>query len=295
MSAQSAIDDAARATYRRDGIVHLPGAFADWVAPLVAAIDRVIVRSTEPGYDPQRSLRWAPQNDLRVMGAAGGVEVGGTMGLNMVPHDPVLERWVAESPAAQIVAELTGSQRMRYWQDAVFIKRGDRADDGTPWHNDYCTWPFKGEQLPILWIALTDVGPADAPLLTVRGSHTDPWRYYSPMSPPGLPVTDEYHAWDELLARPNAPGSQVDVWTVRAGDALVMHSRLIHASHPRTAGGPGRRVSFSTRWLGDDCTWAPDPYSFRIESLLADPRMVPGAPPPDALFPPVWTGSRRAS
>ncbi len=281
-------------TYRRDGIVHLPGAFADWVGPLLEGIDRVVQLPRDAAYDCDRDIPWAPQNPLRVMGGAGGVEVGGTMALNTVAHDPVFDRWIRESGAAQIVARLTGSTVVRYWQDAVFIKRGDSPDDGTPWHNDYCTWPFAGEKLPILWIALTDVGPDDAPMVTVRGSHAEPWRYYSPMSPPGLPVTDEYHAWDELLAKATAPESIRDVWTVRAGDALVMHSKLIHSSKPRTAKGPGRRVSFSTRWLGDDCTWAPDPYTFPIPKLQRNPLMRPGEPPPAEVFPPVWERAARA-
>lgn len=279
------------ATYRRDGIVHLPGAFADWAGPLLDGIDRVIEKAADPAYPRRRDFSLSPQNPLVVAGASAGVAVGGTMGLYMAPHDPVFERWARDSGAAAITGRLTGSRAMRYWQDAVFIKRGDSGEDGTPWHNDYCTWPWKGEQLPILWIALTDVGPEDAPLVTVRGSHTDPWRYYSPMSPPGLPVTDEYHDWQELLARPAAPGAQLDTWTVRAGDALVMHSKLIHSSQPRRAAGPGRRVSFSTRWLGDDCLWAPDPYTFRIESLDSDPRMRHGAPPPDVLFPTLWSAA----
>ena len=286
------IDPRLQATYRRDGIVHVPGAFdARWVAALRAAIDRVVERSRDPAWPRDREFRWAPQNPLSVSAAKGGVTVGGTMALNVVAHDPLFEAWVRESPAAALVGAVTGSEAVRYWQDAVFIKEGGGAD-GTPWHNDYCTWPFAGERLPILWVALDDVGADDAPLVTVRGSHTDPWRYYSPMSPPGLPVTGEYHAWDELMAKATDPGAMRDVWSVRAGDALVMHSKLIHCSRPRTNPKPGRRMSFSTRWLGDDATWAPDAYTFRIEKLLADPRMIPGRAPPDELFPVVW---RRAA
>jgi hypothetical protein len=303
----SAVDADTLRTYDRDGIVLLRGAFAEWVEPLIGAIDRVVQRSHEPGYALDREFRLSPQNPLHVSGGRGGVTVGGTMALGVIAHDPVFERWILESPAARLIGEVTRSSLVRYWTDAVFIKEGagdgrrtDSGDDAaigdaTPWHNDYCTWPFRGEKLPILWIALTDVGPDDAPLLTVRGTHRDPWRYYSPMSPRGLAVTHEYHAWEELLAKPHAPDAQIDAWTVRAGDALIMHSKLIHASKPRMNRAPGRRVSFSTRWLGDDAVWAPDPYTFRIERLLADPRMRHGAAPPDALFPPVWTAPRKAA
>ena len=275
--------------YERDGIVHLRGAFDPrWVAALTAAIDRVIDRAADPQYPRDRDFAPAPQNPLIVAGGRGGVDVGGTMALNVVAHDPVFADWIWNSPAPQIVAKLTRSRRVRFWQDAVFIKSGG-AEDGTPWHNDYCTWPFAGEQLPILWIALTDVGADDAPLVTVRGSHLDPHRYYSPMSPPGLAISDEYHAWDELLAKAQSPASIRDVWTVRAGDALLMHSKIIHSSQPRKATVPGRRLAFSTRWLGDDAVWAPDPYTFPIEKLLRDPLMKAGSAPPESLFPVIWS------
>lgn len=276
--------------YERDGIVHLPGVFSDWADPLLGALDRVIERSQQPGYQLDRDFRYAPQNPLSVSLAKGGVVVGGTMALAVIAHDPVFEDWVRRSPAAELAARITGSTLMRYWTDACFVKQGG-GEDGTPWHNDYCTWPFAGEKLPILWIALSDVGPDDAPLVTVRGSHREPWRYYSPMSPPGLPVTADYHPWDELLAKATSPDSIRDTWCVAKGDALLMHAKTIHSSLPRRASTPGRRVSFSTRWLGDDCTWAPDPYTFPIEKLLRDPRMRPGQPPPRELFPPVWSAA----
>ena len=281
-----------RTTYENDGIVHLPGAFAGhWTHELLAAIDRVIAKSLDPSYRREADFALAPQNPLTVSSGSGGVEVGGMMALNVVAHDPVFAQWIWRSPAAQMVGELTGSRFVRYWQDAVFIKRGG-GDDGTPWHNDYCTWPFAGEQLPILWVALSDIGADDAPLVTVRGSHKDPWRYYSPMSRPGLPVTEQYHAWDELMAKATAPDAPRDVWCMAAGDALLLHSKLIHSSLARRSAAAGRRVSFSTRWLGEDAIWAPDDYTFAIERLLRDPLMKPGSPPPETLFPIVWSSPK---
>ena len=284
------LDPRLKQTYERDGIVHLPGAFRDWADKLLAALDRVIEKGQDPAYPLDREFRAAPQNPLSVSQVKGGVVIGGTMALSVVAHDAVFEDWIYHSPAAELVGRITGSRVVRYWTDACFIKNGG-AEDGTPWHNDYCTWPFAGEKLPILWIALSDVGPEDAPLVTVRGSHTDPWRYYSPMSPPGLQANEQYHPWDELLARATSPDSQRDTWCVAKGDALLMHSKIMHSSLPRRSTKPGRRVSFSTRWLGEDAIWAPDPYTFPIERLLRDPLMKAGSPPPSELFPPIWSMS----
>ena len=53
--------------YERDGVVHLPGAFADWADRLVGALDRVIAKSREPGYLLDRDFPLAPQNPLSVL------------------------------------------------------------------------------------------------------------------------------------------------------------------------------------------------------------------------------------
>jgi hypothetical protein len=45
---------------------------------------------------------------------------------------------------------------------------------------------------------------------------------------------------------------------------------------------------FSTRWLGDDAIWNPDPFTFQLVPLARHPAMRAGAPPPDELFPVVW-------
>ena len=110
-----------RETYERDGIVHLPGAFADWADRLVEALDRVIAKSREPGYLLDRDFPLAPQNPLSVSEAKGGVVVGGTMALAVIAHDPVFEDWIRDSPAAELAARITGSSLMRYWTDACFV------------------------------------------------------------------------------------------------------------------------------------------------------------------------------
>lgn len=265
--------------YRQDGIVLIEQAFDHtWVERITRAIDRILVSgiSSAPPIGSQDSLR------------VDHTSTGGTMILNLVGHAPEVIDWIEHSPAAELAARICGSSRVRFWQDATFVKAGTEADGGTPWHNDYSTWPFWGEQLPILWMALSDVTVDDAPLITLRGSHTDPHRYYSWMSPPGLPTTEQYHDWSELLAKATAPGAEHQVWTVKAGDCLLMHPKIIHSSAPRKATAPGRRISFSTRWLGDDAIWAPDAYTFLPAPLAAHPSMRHGAAPPDELFPVVW-------
>ena len=77
------------------------------------------------------------------------------------------------SPAPEIAAALMGSDRVRFYYDQLFIK-----DPGTPaptpWHNDLPFWPFRGNDLISLWIALTPVSRETSGVQYVAGSHR--WR-----------------------------------------------------------------------------------------------------------------------
>ncbi|MEZ5459959.1 MAG: phytanoyl-CoA dioxygenase family protein [Steroidobacteraceae bacterium] len=269
------------ATYQRDGAVRLPGAFASWVAPLRDAVLEVIETARRSGL-PARATHLNPATVIEDFG-------GGAMALNIFPHHPEFARWLACSPAAQMTAAIMQSTRSRFWVDASFLKDQPAASDGTPWHNDTCTWPFWGRQMTILWIALSDVDPGNAPLTTVRGSHAGDGRYYSTFFPQDQPPPPGYRPWSELLAQAEAPDADIQVWTLRPGDCLFMHPNTIHGSRPRTARQGEPRLAFSTRWLGDDVVWKPDALTARMTSALNDhPAMVFGAAPPDALLPAQW-------
>ena len=279
-----AVTSAHRASYERDGIVRIEGAFSGrWVEDLTAAFDRVVAKAADPNYE-RRALGSPGLRSLDlVRDKFGDLLVQGAMA-----HDPVFQEWLTDSPAAQLCAEIAGSNTMRFWTDAAFQKDTSGDTNGTPWHNDYCTWPFWGEQLPILWLALTDVGIEDAPLQTLLGSHDEPHRYYSWLSPKGLETSAMYHPWQELLDKVAVPGAPIKTWTMKAGDCLLMHSKIIHSSLPRTTTRPGRRLALSTRWLGDDAVWAPDAYTPMGEYLTRESDMVHGCAPSSRLFPVLW-------
>ena len=270
-------------TYRRDGIVKIERAFSpQWVQELTAAFDRVLEAAGKPNSGA--SVQLSGRASLKVVRDS----FGDLMVIGLPAHDPTFQRWIETSPAAQICAELTGSSTMRFWIDASFQKDTTSDTNGTPWHNDYCTWPFWGEQLPILWMALTDVGPDDAPLRTLLGSHRDLHRYYSWLSPAGLECNAMYHPWQELLDKVAAPGAKIATWEVKAGDCLVMHPKMIHSSLPRTTAQPGRRLSFSTRWLGDDAIFAPDAFTPSGDMVGGRCDMIVNAPPSNEAFPVIW-------
>lgn len=272
------------AAYERDGTVLVPGAFADWVDPLTSSVMAVIDGQRSGDITPDGALSGF-QNLLNVVENFGG----GAMALNIVPYNDGFSEWLNTSAAAEMTAAIMRSQKSRFWVDATFLKEEGAASEGTPWHNDTCTWPFWGRQMTILWIALTDVGPDNGPLITVRGTHQGDGRYYSTFFPQDQTPPPGYRPWQDLMDQAEGPNAEIQTWTMKRGDCLFMHPTTIHGSEPRTAETGAPRMAFSTRWLGDDAVWKPDPLTERMtERLNAHPGMTFNAPPPDDVIPPQW-------
>jgi ectoine hydroxylase-related dioxygenase (phytanoyl-CoA dioxygenase family) len=269
--------------YREVGCTHVEGVFgAAWVDRLRGAIDR-IEATFDRGETPTLIAEPPAQNPPSIhRTGAGGVQLR-----NCMYADRALLDWLTDSPAAETVGRLMQATSVRFWMDATFIKTGDDAESATPWHNDVCTFPFTGEHLPSLWVALTDVARDNAPMMTLAGSNRDPHRYHSPLSRQDV-MLDGYRPWQELLDRTADRQADIRVWEAKAGDVLLIHPKTIHASLPRAAGLPGKRIAFTTRWIGSDVVWAPDALSASIPRLSENPMMVVGQPPPESLFPILW-------
>lgn len=269
--------------YAAEGCTRVKGVFdRDWVERLRTAIER-IEAVFERGETPALIAEPPAQNPPSVHRTGGG----GVQLRNCMFADRTLLDWLSQSPAAETVGLLMGASAVRFWMDATFIKTGDDPDSATPWHNDVCTFPFMGEHLPSFWVALTDVGRDNAPLITLAGSNRDAHRYHSPFSRQDVTLPG-YRPWDELLARTRAADADIRVWEAEAGDILLIHPKTIHASLPRAAGLPGKRIALTTRWIGSDVLWAPDALSASIPRLSDNPAMVVGEPPPESLFPVLW-------
>ncbi len=268
--------------YRAEGCTHVADAFGDWVGPLTAAVDRVLAAFA--GGAPPPLIADARTQNPPTLHRTG---TGGIQLRNCLMADAAFVDWLRASPAAALVGALTGATATRFWMDATFVKTGSDPQAATPWHNDGCTFAFAGEQLPSLWIALTDVAEDNAPLLTLAGSNRDAFRYHSPLSRQDVTLPGT-RPWSDLEARVAAPEADIRVWPVAAGDMLLIHPRTIHASRPRTATATGRRVAFTTRWIGSDAVWAPDALSASIPKLSENPSMVVGEAPPEAVFPVLW-------
>ena len=269
--------------YAAEGCTRVEGVFdVAWVERLRDALDRIEATFAR-GETPDLVADPPTQNPPSVHRTGnGGVQLR-----NCMYADQVLLGWLTTSPAAETVGTLMEAASVRFWMDATFIKSGDAPDSATPWHNDVCTFPFTGEHLPSFWVALTDVARDNAPMLTLAGSNRDPHRYHSPLSRQDVTLPG-YRPWHELLDRVVDTGADIRTWEAKAGDILLIHPKTIHASLPRAAGLPGKRIAFTTRWIGSDVVWAPDALSASIPRLSENPAMVVGQAPSEELFPILW-------
>ncbi len=268
-------------SYRRDGAVCVPGAFKDyWADTLVSRFEKIL----SDGADAHPGVYIRNEGDGRI-GFAFACRA-----------DKVYQQWAWESGAAELVAKVIESSTARLWFDALFYKDGIEPRTATPWHHDITSFSFKGNMIPSLWIALTDVDEDSAPLVTLPGSHLEQeFQYRPPPSDPNIPLPPKHIERDDLEKRVEGMTEGLQQWTVNKGDAVILHPWLVHGSLPhRKENSP--RLGFSTRWLGDDTVFAPTGLS-EPDSLLQayDEPIKHGESPRGDAFPQIFPPSKRGA
>jgi len=280
----SKVTQAHRDQYHEDGCVKIEGVFDQhWIEMVTRGIDRII-DTYEAGKQPQKVTHDSCQAPFFIDGENGTYRI-----LHVAAYAEEIQDWIKNSPAAEVLADVMGADSLRYWLDGTFAKVGTAPDTATPWHNDECTYPLTGVQSASLWMALTDVEADNAPLLTLKGSNKDPHRYHSTFSPQDVERPPQFRPWSELQERVSAPDAPIQSWPAKAGDVLVIHPKTIHGSAPRTGTAGGRRLAFSSRWIGDDIRYAPNPLSLDLALKEGGQKPVVGQPLPQDSFPITWT------
>jgi len=264
---QQTIDD-----YARDGVVLIEQPFSrDWIDALLTEFQNILSESAagSTAYPVRRN-----KGALNVQ--------------NVVLRNALFRRWAIESPVAQIVATVIQSKTVRFYFDNFFCKEGDDPEQATPIHHDVAAFGFKGTQLPSFWLALSDVGMDNAPLVAYLGSQQDTSvMYRSILQKPGLPLLPGYREHDAIEDYITRGAFERKVFPAAKGDVIVLNPYTIHASLPRAAGMRGMRIGFSSRWLGDDVRWVPSVYC-EVEASSHPYEIAEGGAPPQDLFPVVW-------
>lgn len=221
--------------YRQDGIVILRGLFVDWIEPLRAGVERLMGDPSplERTYRPQDGsapffqdfCNWRRIAEFRA--------------------------FVHESPAAALAARLMGSRTARFFHDHVLVKEPGTSV-ATPWHQDQPYYCVDGRQSVSFWVALDPVSRETVPEY-VAGSHR--WgKDFRPTRFDGSPLyaQDDFETLPDIEAQRTA--LRIVAEAMQPGDALAFHFRTVHGAPANRS--TERRRGFSTRWVGDDATYA---------------------------------------
>lgn len=267
-TAFSECSDEAVAAYERTGAICLRGLISpDWLAVLAEGVERNL---REPG---PFAKRYTPAG-------APGLFFGDYCNWRQIPE---YQRFLFDSPAAEMAGKLMRSRRVNLFHEHVLVKEPGTLER-TPWHQDQPYYCVDGEQICSIWLPLDPVPQETCPEF-VAGSHRwgewyTPRRFVDnqdhPSSEPGfraVPDVDADRSRYELLS-----------WDLQPGDCIVFHALTLHGAPGNEL--PHRRRAFVSRWTGEDAR-------FVLRAGFMSPPPPADAPPPggpmdSAAFPRVW-------
>ena len=224
-------------TYQRDGVVFVPGLFADHVDALRDGIE---TNMAEPG--PYAS-------DNKKEGQT-GLFFDDYCNWTRIPQ---FRDVIQASPAAQVAADLMQSETVQMFHDHVLVKEPGTSM-ATPWHQDGPYYFVEGQQTVSFWSPLDPV--KEATLRCVAGSH----RWEKEVLPTRW-VSEEGFFADEgqymPIPDPDAEGMKVVEFEMKPGDAVAFNYKILHGARGNTS--DSRRRAFSLRLVGDDARYVERP------------------------------------
>jgi ectoine hydroxylase-related dioxygenase (phytanoyl-CoA dioxygenase family) len=229
---QSQVDE-----FQHHGVVLLKGVFGDWIELLREGID---INMSAPG----------PWGREYLDTDQAGRFFGDYCNWNRIEQ---YRRFMFDSPAAAMAADLMQSDSVRIFHEHVLVKEPG-TNKITPWHHDQPYYCVDGRQVCSMWIPLDPVGIETCPEF-IAGSHQ--WgRMFLPRKFSGV---DYDHTDATLESIPDIDNNRSDYdirsWSLEPGDAIAFHFLTIHGA-PSNLSATNRRRGFAVRWLGDDTVYA---------------------------------------
>lgn len=237
------ITEEAISTFRTDGVVLVRGALAaEWLMLLEMGLARVLA---DAGMEKHRFFADTEGEFLETV--------------RNFDRSFEVQRLLYDSPLADMMGQLMGSEQVWYYSDEFFIKDAGGCER-TPWHQDTPYFPVAGQQLASAWISL-DALPAEECLEFIAGSHLETmYDGFSPAQPDdpsvgyygeGLPVLPDIQAHREDF--------DIRAWDLNPGDVIFSSPSVIHGGGPTRV--DGRRRALALRCYGEDVVFATRPPS----------------------------------
>lgn len=222
-------------TYQRDGVVLLPGLFAQHVDTLRRGVARNI---DSPGP-------YASENHKA---GETGRFFDDYCNWERIPefvdvvHDPAI---------AAAAGALMGSERVQMFHDHVLVKEPGTSM-ATPWHSDGPYYFVQGQQTVSFWVPLDPV--AQASLRCVAGSH----HWEKDVLPTRWTSETAFFEGDYMpIPDPEAEGMAIREWSMAPGDAVAFNFRTLHGARGNQT--DSRRRAFSLRLVGEDARYVARP------------------------------------
>jgi ectoine hydroxylase-related dioxygenase (phytanoyl-CoA dioxygenase family) len=228
--------------YRRDGVICVRNALhPEWLMLLEMGLERIMA---DPGQ----------QKHLFYQGEAGEfVET-----IRNFDVAPEIRRLIYDSPIADMIGKLIGSENIWLYSDEFFVKEGGTCER-TPWHQDLPYWPLAGDQIASMWISL-DPLPREDCLEYVAGSHRGPmFDGFDPQRVTEDPTLPHYGEGLPPLPDIEADRASFNIvaWDISPGDVILAHPGVLHGGG--ATGVSGRRRAITVRCYGDDVVYATRP------------------------------------
>ncbi len=229
-------------TFQRDGVVVLPGVFADWVDTLLAGQTRNIENPDGFRFPCESNPTGAP----------------GRFFDSYCNWDLISEYrdYVTHSYAASMAGQFTRSTAIQFFHEHAFFKEPG-TQSATPWHQDLSYYCIDGAQTVSVYVAL-DSADAEVAVRFVKGSHK--WgKLYRPRV---FMDGGEFNTEDsEMESVPDIAGNPDDydilATSLEPGDTILFDFRTLHGTTDALL--KSRRRAFSTRWIGDDVRYCVRP------------------------------------
>ena len=172
---------------------------------------------------------------------------------------------VKNSPFADFLKGLWGSQEVFFYSEELFAKKGGECGR-TPWHQDTFILPWSGPHWANLWISFERV-PRTNSLEVVNGSHKGKLYDGCTFSDPNNP-TEPYYGDGRLERLPDIEAERAqnptswDVmgWDIDPGDVVVLHPHSLHGGAKLSNDHPERNT-LVLRFFGDRAFFKPLPVS----------------------------------
>lgn len=226
-----------RADYERDGFAVIPGLIdAAALAALRLTYDRLF--DSQAGWGSGDFFDMLSVEDAKVAGEAAVGTAPGALRLPQLAWPSRYAPELASAPLRQaaeaIGKDLLGPNAELVWEFAIM--KPARVGAPTPWHQDEASFtlgtPYR--TAVSIWIPLQDTDATNGCMLYVPGSHRDALLTHESVDGAG-----RAHA---LRAVGVDPTRGVPV-PLRAGDAVLHHSRTLHAAGPNISDAPRRALT----------------------------------------------------